>query len=111
MVEKVIVLMAVKSSSLEKWISEKILTRWLLAVINMDNRTGHYPELILVDHIYRTRKNREFCKSKGIRMFCSKLRWPGKEKQAKIEKKEKYLANTDRIEVEREFSVEKQVMD
>lgn len=70
-------------------------------------RTGHYPERILVDQIYRTRENRKFCKSKGIRMSCPKMGRPGKEKQTGMEKKQEYQDNTDRIEVEREFSVEK----
>ena len=31
-------------------------------------RTGHYPARALVDQIYRTRKNRDYCKEHGIRM-------------------------------------------
>lgn len=77
------------------------------AVMRYYNRTGHYPERILADQIYRTRENRRFCKSKGIRMSGPKLGRPGKQKQTKIEKKQEYQDNTDRIEVEREFSVEK----
>ena len=77
------------------------------AVKRYYNRTGHYPERILADQIYRTRENRRFCKSKGIRMSGPKLGRPGKKKQTKIEKKQEYQDNTDRIEVEREFSVEK----
>lgn len=30
--------------------------------------TGHYPESVHVDQIYRTRENRAFCKERGIRM-------------------------------------------
>ncbi|NER04043.1 MAG: transposase [Okeania sp. SIO3C4] len=30
--------------------------------------TGHYPESVHADKIYRTRENRKFCKEKGIRM-------------------------------------------
>lgn len=71
------------------------------------NRTGHYPERILVNQIYRTRENRKFSKSKGIRMSGPKLGRSGKEKQTRMEKKQEYQDNTDRIEVEREFSVEK----
>ena len=40
-------------------------------------------------------------------MSGPKLGRPGKKKQTKIEKKQEYQDNTDRIEVEREFSVEK----
>lgn len=36
-------------------------------------RTGRYPERVLADQIYRTRKNRAYCKKNGIRM--SILRW------------------------------------
>jgi transposase, IS5 family len=31
-------------------------------------KTGYYPESVHVDQIYRTRKNRAFCKEKGIRI-------------------------------------------
>lgn len=31
-------------------------------------RTGHYPERILVDKIYRNRKNLSFCKENKIRL-------------------------------------------
>ncbi len=70
-------------------------------------RTGHYPERVLVDQIYRTRENRKFCKKLGIRMSGPRLERPGKAEQAKAEKKQEYQDNKDRIEVEREFSVEK----
>ena len=36
-------------------------------------RTGHYPERVLLDQIYRTRENRKYCKEKGVRMSGSKL--------------------------------------
>ena len=44
-------------------------------------------------------------------MSGPKLGRPGKKNQSKIEKKQEYQDNTDRIEVEREFSVENMVMD
>lgn len=31
-------------------------------------RTGHYPKRVLADQIYRTRKNRSYCKDHGIRL-------------------------------------------
>jgi len=31
-------------------------------------RFGHYPASVHVDQIYRTRANRQFCHSKGIRL-------------------------------------------
>ena len=67
------------------------------------NRTGHYPARILVDQIYRTRSNREYCKNHGIRMSGPKLGRPVR----KASTKEEYQDNTDRIEVERFFSVDK----
>ena len=44
-------------------------------------------------------------------MSGPKLGRPGKKNQSKIEKKQEYQDNTDRIEVEREFSVEKHSYD
>lgn len=70
-------------------------------------RTGHYPERVLVDQIYRTRENRSYCKLHGIRMSGPKLGRKSNNEQAKGEKKTEYQDNTDRIAVEREFSVEK----
>ncbi len=70
-------------------------------------RTGSYPERILVDQIYRTRANRNFCRDYGIRISGPKLGRPSKTEQAKADKKQEYQDNTDRIEIEREFSVEK----
>ncbi|NRR75704.1 transposase [Tetragenococcus halophilus] len=49
------------------------------AVENYKERTGFYPERILVDQIYRTKKNRAYCKEHGIRMSGPKLGRPVKE--------------------------------
>jgi hypothetical protein len=68
-------------------------------------RTGRYPECVLVDAIYRTRKNRAFCKERGIRMSGPKLGRPGKNRE--YDKAIEYQDNVDRIEVERQFSVGK----
>ena len=68
-------------------------------------RTGHYPERVLVDQIYRTRENRKYCKDHGIRMSGPKLGRP-KANEPKQTKQE-YQDNVDRIEVERFFSVDK----
>ena len=38
------------------------------AVENYKKRTGHYPERVLVDQIYRNRTNLNFCKLKGMRV-------------------------------------------
>ncbi|MBR2038498.1 MAG: IS5 family transposase [Lachnospiraceae bacterium] len=76
------------------------------AVERFKERTGHYPERVLADQIYRTRENRSFCKEKGIRLSGPKLGRPNPT-TAKTDKKEEYQDNTDRIAVEREFSREK----
>ena len=68
-------------------------------------RTGRYPERILVDQIYRNRSNRAFCREKGIRISGPALGRP-KETSAE-ERKQAYADNTDRIEVERGFSLAK----
>ena len=70
-------------------------------------RTGQYPERILADQIYRTRENRKYCKVNGIRLSGPKLGRPSLEKQSAKEKKQEYRDNTDRIEVERVFSLSK----
>ena len=44
-------------------------------------RTGYYPERVLVDQIYRTRTNIQFCKEHGIRMSGPKLGRPSKDAQ------------------------------
>lgn len=68
------------------------------------DRTGHYPRRVLVDQIYRTRDNRSFCKENGIMMSGPKLGRPGKDRKST---KGEYQDNTDRIEVERFFSMSK----
>ena len=77
------------------------------AVERFRERTGHYPERLLADQIYRTRDNRNFCKAHGIRLSGPKLGRPSLAKQSAKEKKQKYQDNTDRIEVERSFSLSK----
>ena len=76
------------------------------AVERFKERTGHYPERVLADQIYRTRENRSFCKGNGIRLSGPKLGRPNPTTN-KTDKKLEYQDNTDRIEVEREFSREK----
>ena len=75
------------------------------AVNRFKERTGHYPERVLADQIYRTRDNRSFCKLHGIRLSGPKLGRPSE--TAKADKKIEYQDNTDRIEVERTFSLSK----
>ena len=47
-------------------------------------RTGHYPERVLVDQIYRNRANRNYCSSHDIRILGPALGRP--KKNAKIHK-------------------------
>ena len=77
------------------------------AVERFRERTGHYPERLLADQIYRTRANRSFCKTHGIRLSGPKLGRPSLTKQSAKERKQEYQDNTDRIEVERAFSLSK----
>lgn len=77
------------------------------AVQRYFERTGRYLERLLVDQIYRTRGNRTFCKECGIRMSGPRLGRPSVKQQSQNEKKQEYQDNTDRIGIEREFSVEK----
>ena len=75
------------------------------AVENYRKRTGHYPERILADKIYRNRKNLSFCRDHGIRLSGPALGRPKKDTQ--IEKKQEYTDAVDRIGVERAFSLAK----
>ena len=75
------------------------------AVENYRKRTGHYPERILADKIYRNRKNLSFCRDHGIRLSGPALGRP--KKDAQIEKKQEYTDAVDRIGVERAFSLAK----
>jgi len=76
------------------------------AIENYRKRTGHYPERVLVDQIYRNQKNRAYCKSKNIRISGKALGRP-KRNPTPEEKKIAHHDNTDRIEVERGFSLAK----
>lgn len=75
------------------------------AIERFKERTGYYPERVLADQIYRTRENRSYCKKYGIRLSGPKLGRSGT--AAKVNKKQEYQDNTDRIEVERIFSLSK----
>ena len=75
------------------------------AIERYKERNGHYPERVLVDQIYRNRNNRAYCKAHGIRMSGPALGRP--KKNAQNDKKQEYIDNTDRIEVERAFSLAK----
>lgn len=75
------------------------------AVEKYKARTGHYPERVLADQIYRNRINRAFCKECGIRISAPALGRP--KKNGKVDKKQEYRDNADRIAVERAFALAK----
>ena len=54
------------------------------AIEHFYKRRGYYPERILVDKIYRNRRNRQYCKDRGIRVSGPALGRP-----AKLSKEEK----------------------
>ena len=76
------------------------------AIENYRKRTGHYPERVLVDQIYRNQKNRAYCKRRKIRISGKALGRPKKNPTLE-EKKIAHQDNMERIEVERGFSLAK----
>ena len=75
------------------------------AIERFNERTGYYPERVLADQMYRTKENRSYCKEHGIWLSDTKLGRPSA--TAKVDKKQEYQGNTDRIEVECTFSLSK----
>lgn len=67
-------------------------------------RTGHYPKRVLIDQIYRTRDNHNFCKEHSIAMSGPKLGRPPKNKKGD---EEEYQDNSGEMEAERFFSAKK----
>ena len=59
----------------------------------------------MVDQIYRTRNNRNYCKTKGIRISGPKLGRLSKDNE--YDKAIEYIDNVNQIEVERSFSLSK----
>lgn len=68
-------------------------------------RTGHYPARVLADKIYRNRDNLAFGKEHNIRFSGPALGRPKKEEQPN--KKQNYMDECERVEVERRFSLAK----
>jgi len=66
------------------------------AVERYKSRTGHYPERVLADQIYRTRDNHAYCKKYGIRLSGPKPGRPSPD--ARADRKQTYQDNTDRID-------------
>lgn len=68
-------------------------------------RAGHYPSRILADKIYRNRDNLAWCKLHHIHLSGPALGRP--KKDAALDKKQNYLDECERVEVERRFSLAK----
>jgi hypothetical protein len=77
----------------------------IVALERYKERMGVYPERVLADKIYRNRTNLSYCKQLGIRLSGPSLGRPKKDK--KVDKKQEYIDNCDRVEVERGFSLAK----
>lgn len=75
------------------------------AVEGYYKRTGHYPERVLADKIYRNRRNLRYCREHGIRLSGPALGRPKKDPSA--DKNLIYTDAVDRIEIERRFSLAK----
>ncbi len=68
-------------------------------------RTGSYPERILADKIYRNRENLAYCAERKIRPSGPALGRPKKDEIR--DKKQDYIDESERGEVERKFSLAK----
>lgn len=68
-------------------------------------RTGHFPQRVLADKIYRNRENLRFCKENGIRLSGPALGRPKKDETR--DKQQDYADICERVEVERCFSLAK----
>ena len=77
----------------------------VVAVERYKERMGFYPERVLADKLYRNRTNLIYCKQLGIRLSGPSLRRPKKDQ--KVDKKQKYIDNCNRAEIERGFSLAK----
>ncbi|TGX98805.1 IS5 family transposase [Hominisplanchenecus murintestinalis] len=61
-------------------------------------RFGYYPERILADKIYRSRKNRGLCKRHGIRLAGPKLGKPGKNHMEEMRQELKEIGERNAVE-------------
>ena len=71
-------------------------------------RTGHYPECVLADGVYGTRRNRQYMKQHGIRFGGKPLGRPPKEteenaERLKQQKHQRRLDAVERIPIEGKF--------
>lgn len=80
-------------------------TKLIETIERYRTREGHYPERILADKIYRNRENLSYCKLHRIRLSGPALGRPKKDEQR--DRRQTYLDQNERIEVERQFSLAK----
>ena len=83
------------------WDAYNESTSFKLAVENFKQLTGHYPERVLVDQIYRNRDNLNFCKEFNIRMSGKPLGRPKKDQT--VDKATIHKDHCDRNIVEGKF--------
>lgn len=69
-------------------------------------KNGFYPDAVLADKIYRTKDNRDYCKTRGIRLSGPKL-GRSSEDEKKEAKKQAYQDSRERNEVEGKFGTGK----
>ncbi|MDD5699047.1 MAG: transposase [Victivallaceae bacterium] len=65
-------------------------------------RTGHYPEAVLADKLFRNRKNLRYCAERGIRLSGPRLGRPPKERDPELLKQE-LADNSARNAIEGKF--------
>jgi len=75
------------------------------AIERYKERTGSYPQRVLADKIYRNRENLSFCKDLNIHLSGPALGRPRKD--VVRDKRQDYLDESQRVEVERKFSLAK----
>ena len=80
-------------------------TKLIETIERYKTREGHYPKRVLADKIYRNRENLSYCKLHGIRLSGPALGRPKKDEQR--DRRQTYLDQNERIEVERQFSLAK----
>ena len=68
-------------------------------------RTGHYPERVRADKIYRNRDNLCYCKQHNIRFSGPALGRP--KKDAEVDNKQNCIDECELVEAERKFSLAK----
>lgn len=66
------------------------------------NRTGHYPEAVLADKLFRNRENLRYCAERGIRLSGPRLGRPPKERNPELLKQE-LADNSARNAIEGKF--------